>query len=66
SRIYYPIPVPAQPCFRETGTPQSGFPVSDQLAKEVLSLPVGPELTAESIGRIAAAVRSFYGTGAGS
>ena len=66
SRIYYPIPVPAQPCFQESGTPQGGFPVSDRLAKEVLSLPVGPELTPESLVRIAAAVRSVYGGGGGS
>ncbi|HEU4725329.1 MAG TPA: DegT/DnrJ/EryC1/StrS family aminotransferase [Candidatus Eisenbacteria bacterium] len=63
SRIYYPIPVPAQPCFQESGTPPGGFPVSEMLAREVLSLPIGPELTPESIVRIAAAVRSFYAGG---
>jgi dTDP-4-amino-4,6-dideoxygalactose transaminase len=62
SRIYYPIPVPSQPCFG--GEAAAGrFPVSDALAREVLSLPVGPELARESIDRIAAAVRTFYGKG---
>ena len=63
SRIYYPIPVPAQPCF--AGAAAVGkYPVSDRLAAEVLSLPIGPELTRESIDRIADAVRSFYAGGA--
>jgi dTDP-4-amino-4,6-dideoxygalactose transaminase len=62
SRVYYPIPVPVQPCFG--GDAAVGrFPVSDRLAGEVLSLPIGPELTTESIARIAAAVREFYGGG---
>ena len=65
SRIYYPIPVPAQPCF--SGAAAVGqFPVSDRLAAEVLSLPIGPELTPESISRIADAVRSFYAGGGAS
>lgn len=64
SRVYYPIPVPAQPCFQESGTPPGGFPVSEELAREVLSLPIGPELTPESIARVAAAVRAFYAGGA--
>jgi dTDP-4-amino-4,6-dideoxygalactose transaminase len=65
SRVYYPIPVPSQPCFG--GAAAVGrFPISDQLAAEVLSLPVGPELTTESIERIAAAVRGFYDGGGAS
>jgi dTDP-4-amino-4,6-dideoxygalactose transaminase len=62
SRIYYPIPVPSQPCFGGDSA-RGRFPVSDSLAREVLSLPVGPELTPESIERIAAAVHGFYGGG---
>ncbi|HET9952287.1 MAG TPA: DegT/DnrJ/EryC1/StrS family aminotransferase [Candidatus Eisenbacteria bacterium] len=65
SRIYYPIPVPAQPCF-EGAAAVGKYPVSDRLAGEVLSLPIGPELTSESIDRIAGAIRGFYGGGGGS
>ena len=62
TRIYYPIPVPAQPCFGGDGA-MGKFPVSDRLAREVLSLPIGPEITSEAIDRIAGAVRAFYGGG---
>jgi dTDP-4-amino-4,6-dideoxygalactose transaminase len=61
SRVYYPIPVPSQPCFLEAGEGERAYPVSDRLAAEVLSLPIGPELDGESIDRVAAAVREFYG-----
>jgi dTDP-4-amino-4,6-dideoxygalactose transaminase len=64
SRIYYPIPVPAQPCFDPEGSAKGRFPVSDRLADEVLSLPVGPELGEAEIDRVAAEIRAFYG-GAG-
>ena len=64
SRVYYPIPVPAQPCF-DGAAAVGKFPVSDRLAGEVLSLPIGPELTRESIDRIAGAIRGFYGGGGG-
>ena len=43
TRIYYPIPVPSQPCFDPDGKAKGRYPVSDLLADEVLSLPVGPE-----------------------
>jgi dTDP-4-amino-4,6-dideoxygalactose transaminase len=61
TRIYYPIPVPAQPCFQDGSWPAGAFPVSDRLAAEVLSLPAGPELSGEDIERVASAVRAFYG-----
>jgi dTDP-4-amino-4,6-dideoxygalactose transaminase len=65
SRIYYPITIPGQPCFQ--GAAATGrYPVSEQLATEVLSLPIGPELTEESIARIAGAIRGFYAGGGAS
>ncbi|HSQ61165.1 MAG TPA: DegT/DnrJ/EryC1/StrS family aminotransferase, partial [Acidobacteriota bacterium] len=63
SRIYYPIPVPAQPCFDPDGSTRGRFPVSETLADAVLSLPVGPELGEAEIARVAAAVLGFYGGG---
>jgi len=63
SRIYYPIPVPSQPCFAGSESGGRRYPVSERLATEVLSLPIGPELDHESIDRVTAAVREFYGEG---
>ncbi|MGE5175401.1 MAG: DegT/DnrJ/EryC1/StrS family aminotransferase [Hyphomicrobiales bacterium] len=63
SRIYYPITLPAQPCFADLGYRVGEFPVSDRLAAEVLSLPVFPGMTDEEVDRVAGAVRAFYADG---
>ncbi|HUG12119.1 MAG TPA: DegT/DnrJ/EryC1/StrS family aminotransferase, partial [Opitutaceae bacterium] len=41
--IYYPLPLHQQECFAHL--PRASLPVSEQLAAEVLSIPVFPELT---------------------
>ena len=60
TRIYYPRTVPAQPCFAHLGNARGAFPVSERLAREVLSLPIYPGLTPEQVDRVAGEIRSFY------
>ena len=57
SEIYYPVPLHQQECFQHLKTRE--LPVSDQLAEEVLSLPVFPELTREQITHVAQSIRGF-------
>ena len=43
--VHYPVPIHLQPAYKgRLGDPGS-FPVSEQVAREVLSLPLYPELT---------------------
>jgi dTDP-4-amino-4,6-dideoxygalactose transaminase len=42
--IHYPLPPYRQKAYAELGLPEGSFPVADQLADEVLSLPMGPHL----------------------
>jgi len=57
--IYYPIPLHEQACFAYLGHRPEDFPVAHQLAGEVLSLPIYPELNPESIGHVCSAVAEF-------
>ena len=43
------------------GLGAGSFPVAEQLAGEILSLPMFPELTPEHIGEVAGAVREAAG-----
>jgi dTDP-4-amino-4,6-dideoxygalactose transaminase len=65
TRVYYPIPLHAQPCFEYLGHATGDLPVSERLAREVLSLPIFPGVAPEQIERVARAVREFYGGGGG-
>jgi perosamine synthetase len=59
--VHYPITIPDQPVYRDMGYNGADYPVAQQLAREVLSLPVHPALSAEDVQTIIAAVRSFKG-----
>ncbi|MBN2381869.1 DegT/DnrJ/EryC1/StrS family aminotransferase [bacterium] len=51
--IYYPLPLHLQDCFRYLGYSQGAFPVSEQMAREVLSIPIFAEITREQQQEIA-------------
>jgi dTDP-4-amino-4,6-dideoxygalactose transaminase len=55
--IYYPIPMHLQAAYRQYGKGEGSCPVSERLAKRVLSLPMHPYLDAATIDRIAGIVR---------
>jgi dTDP-3-amino-3,4,6-trideoxy-alpha-D-glucose transaminase len=54
--IHYPIPPHLSGAYRDAGWQRGDFPLAEKLAAEVLSLPIGPHLTAEQIDYVCAAV----------
>jgi dTDP-4-amino-4,6-dideoxygalactose transaminase len=57
SAIYYPIPGHRQPAFGTAGSAWE-LPASDRAAREVLSLPIYPQLTEAQIRHVCEAVRA--------
>jgi dTDP-4-amino-4,6-dideoxygalactose transaminase len=56
---YYPIALPFQPAFADRGHRPGDFPHAEAAAREALALPLFPGMTAEQVGRVTEAVRSF-------
>lgn len=61
SSVYYPLPLHLQPCFAYLGYKAGDFPESERAAREVISLPVFPELTDAQRDEVISTIRSFYG-----
>ena len=59
TQVHYPIPVHLQPAFAGLCQGVGSFPTAEQLCAEVVSLPLFPELSAEEIESVVAAVEAF-------
>jgi dTDP-4-amino-4,6-dideoxygalactose transaminase len=59
SLVHYPIPPHLQRAYVDMGLAKGALPLAEELADTVLSLPMGPHVSVETIDTIAAAVRTY-------
>ena len=59
--IHYPIAPHKQECYSKEGwnTPQLSLPITEQIADEELSLPIGPSIKLEEVSEIVKLINSF-------
>jgi dTDP-4-amino-4,6-dideoxygalactose transaminase len=57
--VHYPVPVHRQPAYQHLGYAEGDFPCAERACREVLSLPLYPELTEDELRHVAAAVSAF-------
>ncbi len=60
SGLHYPVPVHLQKAHADLGHRAGDFPVSEAAAREVLSLPIYPEMPAAHVDQVAAALEYAY------
>ncbi|MBI1950624.1 MAG: DegT/DnrJ/EryC1/StrS family aminotransferase [Acidobacteria bacterium] len=61
--IHYPIPLHLQPAYAWMGLREGSFPEAERAAREVLSLPLYPEMTDDQVDRVCSALRGILGRG---
>lgn len=57
SLIHYPIPPHLQQAYADLGLPKGSYPLAEDLAETVLSLPMGPHMPLEAVDEVANVIR---------
>lgn len=60
NEVYYPVPLHMQECFRDLGYFDGCLPHTEAAAREILHLPIYPELTEHEQDMVVAGIKRFY------
>ena len=58
--IYYPQPLHLQECFEYLGYKEGDFPISEEIAKKIISIPIYSELPREQQDFVIEKIKEFY------
>ncbi len=61
AKVHYPIPIHLQNAARDLGYKRGDFPVCEQQAEEIVTLPAHQHITQEQIDYTLSCIREFYG-----
>ncbi len=61
--VHYRSPIHLMPAHRDLGYEEGAFPRAEQLAREVLALPMHPRIRPEQQEHVASIIRAFWGAG---
>jgi dTDP-4-amino-4,6-dideoxygalactose transaminase len=57
--VHYPVPIHLQEAYLDLGHKKGDFPIAEQLAREVLSLPMFPELKTSEVKTVCGQINSY-------
>ncbi len=60
SMIHYPIPPHLQPAYAHLNLAEGAFPLTEQLARDVISLPMGPHLSQCEVAEVVKEIARFF------
>lgn len=58
--IYYPEPLHVQKCFSYLGYKEGDFPVAEKAMKQILALPIYPEIREDEVDFVCDTIKKFY------
>ncbi len=61
--IHYPVPIHMQKAYLFLGYNEGSFPVAEKAAKDILSIPMFPEIRASEIKLVVDSIRKYYASG---
>ncbi len=58
--IHYPIPPHLSDAYKDAGYKNGNFPIAENIAQTVLSIPMGPHMHPEDVNQVISTIRTFY------
>jgi dTDP-4-amino-4,6-dideoxygalactose transaminase len=58
--IHYPVPPHQQEAYADLNYVQGSFPITEKVAHEIVSLPMGPHLSADDVSAVTSSLRQYF------